>query len=216
MVEEFCRKYDVLVIIAAHPTKPPKEIGKTKLKEAGFYDIRGTGDWYDMAYYGLSVYRDLEDDYSYVRVMKCKFKNLGENGAKVCFKYNSNNGRYIPIDSEPEPDYTPSFEYDNSYWLDENTTQENFEFYENVSKSTNYESRFNEKYNSKYESCGFNSNENIQAKIEFNESNTTNKIQNYDELADGYEQEFPNDNLCMVNRTSNNFDSSVECDTLPF
>jgi twinkle protein len=94
-IETFCRKYDVLVFIVAHPTKMYK--GQDgKMEEPNMYNIKGGGEWYDASYHGLLVHRDYEKKNTKVKVLKVKFQNLGENGAECFFTWEPKSGSFIP------------------------------------------------------------------------------------------------------------------------
>jgi len=94
-IEIFAKKYDVLVMIVAHPTKMYKD-SSGKIEEPTMYNIKGGGEWYDASYHGLLVHRNYEDKTVKVKVLKCKFQNLGENGAECHFKWEPNSGCFIP------------------------------------------------------------------------------------------------------------------------
>ena len=106
-IEMFAKKYDVLVIILAHPTKMYK--GQDgKIEEPTMYNIKGGGEWYDASYHGLLVHRDYEAKTTKVKVLKVKFQNLGENGAESHFTWEPRSGCFVPleqikIDNEPMP-----------------------------------------------------------------------------------------------------------------
>jgi twinkle protein len=94
-IETFCRKYDVLTFIVAHPTKMYK--GQDgKIEEPTMYNIKGGGEWYDASYHGLLVHRDYEAKTTKVKVLKVKFQNLGENGAESHFTWEPRSGSFIP------------------------------------------------------------------------------------------------------------------------
>ncbi len=93
-IESFCKKYDVLTFIVAHPTKMPRENGK--MVEPNMYNIKGGGEWYDASYHGLLVHRDYEAKNTKVKVLKVKFQNLGENGAEAFFTWEPKSGSFIP------------------------------------------------------------------------------------------------------------------------
>ena len=94
-IETFCRKYDVLVFIVAHPTKMYK--GQDgKIEEPTMYNIKGGGEWYDASYHGLLVHRDYENKTTKVKVLKVKFQNLGENGGESFFTWEPRSGSFIP------------------------------------------------------------------------------------------------------------------------
>ena len=94
-IETFAKKYDVLVMIVAHPTKMYKN-QNGKIEEPTMYNIKGGGEWYDASYHGLLVHRDYELKTTKVKVLKVKFQNLGENGAEAHFKWEPRSGCFIP------------------------------------------------------------------------------------------------------------------------
>jgi len=96
-VEAFAKKYDVLVIIVAHPTKMYKKDDGT-IDEPTMYSIKGGGEWYDASYHGLLVHRDYNNKTVKVKVLKVKFQNLGENQAEAHFKWDHTSGDYIPFE----------------------------------------------------------------------------------------------------------------------
>jgi len=94
-IETFCRKYDVLTFIVAHPTKMYKG-NDGKIEEPTMYNIKGGGEWYDASYHGLLVHRDYEAKTTKVKVLKVKFQNLGENGAEAHFTWEPKSGSFVP------------------------------------------------------------------------------------------------------------------------
>jgi twinkle protein len=94
-IETFCRKYDVLTFIVAHPTKMYKG-NDGKIEEPTMYNIKGGGEWYDASYHGLLVHRDYEAKTTKVKVLKVKFQNLGENGAESHFTWEPRSGSFVP------------------------------------------------------------------------------------------------------------------------
>ena len=94
-IETFAKKYDVLVFIVAHPTKMYKT-QDGKIEEPTMYNIKGGGEWYDASYHGLLVHRNYENKTTKVKVLKCKFQNLGENGAEAHFTWEPKSGCFVP------------------------------------------------------------------------------------------------------------------------
>ncbi len=94
-IEMFCKKYDVLVFIVAHPTKMYRD-KDGKIEEPTMYNIKGGGEWYDASYHGILVHRDYEAKTVKAKVLKVKFQNLGENGAEAHFKWEHKSGCFIP------------------------------------------------------------------------------------------------------------------------
>ena len=106
-IEVFAKKYDVLVMVVAHPTKMYKG-SDGKIDEPTMYNIKGGGEWYDASYHGLLVHRDYDAKTVKVKVLKVKFQNLGENGAEAHFNWEPKSGSYIPLasgmaENEPMP-----------------------------------------------------------------------------------------------------------------
>jgi twinkle protein len=106
-IESFCKKYDVLVIIVAHPTKMYKN-SDGQIEEPTMYNIKGGGEWYDASYHGILVHRNYEEKTVKAKILKVKFQNLGENGAEAHFKWEPKSGCFIPhepveISNEPMP-----------------------------------------------------------------------------------------------------------------
>ena len=100
-IETFAKKYDVLVIVVAHPTKMYKD-KDGKMEEPNMYNIKGGGEWYDASYHGILVHRDYEAKTVKAKVLKVKFQNLGENGAESHFTWEPKSGTYIPLISDKE------------------------------------------------------------------------------------------------------------------
>ena len=98
-IEIFAKKYDVLVVIVAHPTKMYKD-ANGKIEEPTMYNIKGGGEWYDASYHGLLVHRNYEEKTVKVKVLKVKFQNLGQNGEEANFKWNHQSGLYEPHEVE--------------------------------------------------------------------------------------------------------------------
>jgi len=94
-IETFAKKYDVLVMIVAHPTKMYKN-SEGQIEEPTMYNIKGGGEWYDASDHGLLVHRDYEAKTTKVKVLKVKFQNLGENGAEAFFTWEPRSGCFVP------------------------------------------------------------------------------------------------------------------------
>ena len=98
-IDIFCKKYDALVIVVAHPTKMYTNQKTGLIDEPTMYNIKGGGEWYDASYHGILVHRDYENKTVKAKVLKVKFQNLGENGAEAHFRWERASGLYIPIDN---------------------------------------------------------------------------------------------------------------------
>lgn len=96
MMTSFAQRYDVLVILMAHPTKINAQ--NTADGIPTLYNISGSAHFYNKADFGIVVHRDKAAGYTLVRVSKVKFRHLGEGG-DAYFKYDVRNGRYAPLPS---------------------------------------------------------------------------------------------------------------------
>ena len=95
-IETFCKKYDTLVFIIAHPTKMYRD-KEGNIEEPTMYNIKGGGEWYDASYHGILVHRDYEKKTVKAKILKVKFQNLGENGAEAHFRWEPKSGSFIPL-----------------------------------------------------------------------------------------------------------------------
>lgn len=99
----FAQQNDVLVILMAHPTKLPRNAdGSTEAPT--LYNISGSANFYNKTDFGLVVHRNRSEGTVDVIVQKVKFRHLGQCGTAT-FKYNLNNGRYVPITASQEDDW---------------------------------------------------------------------------------------------------------------
>lgn len=87
----FCKKFDVLGIIVAHPKKPDGE------KMPNMYSISGSADWYNMTDYGIVVHRERDSqtgklsNFPSIKIEKVKNHYLGQPGGGVIeLPYNIN------------------------------------------------------------------------------------------------------------------------------
>jgi len=128
MIDDFCTKYDVLVILVVHPIKILPKNG-TK-EEITAYHIKGGGEFYDMTPHILLVDRNYDINCVSVKVLKVKFHHLGENKAKRYFKWNPNNGRFSQFDHEvsesPEFDMPTLFHDNSNLFLNESVHEPEF------------------------------------------------------------------------------------------
>jgi twinkle protein len=103
----FCQQHNVCIFLIAHPVKQ-------RLKEDGtfevptLYSIKGTGDFYDQAHNGVTIYRDIDDNVEW-HTQKIKMKHQGKKGTTY-FRFCFSNGRYYRMGSEP--DYNPMINLD--------------------------------------------------------------------------------------------------------
>ena len=111
----FAQRNDILIILMAHPTKLPKNKDGV-IEVPTLYDISGSANFFNKADFGIVVHRDRINNTTEVHVQKVKFKHLGECGTAI-FKYNLNNGRYVPYYGNNE------VEWDNTNHLLEMETK---------------------------------------------------------------------------------------------
>ena len=102
----FAQMNDVLIILMAHPTKMQKN-KEGELEIPTLYDISGSANFYNKADFGIVVHRNRLENTVEVYVKKVKFRHLGECGTAL-FKYNLNNGRYVPYTNNIEPNWDNS------------------------------------------------------------------------------------------------------------
>jgi twinkle protein len=108
-LSRFAKKNDVLVHLVAHPTKLVKEGGK--YPPPTLYDISGSANFYNKADYGITIYREFDQNRTRFIPTKVRFNNLGQpNKEGVELQYNFDNGRY----QAPVMDIS---NFDRSNWL---------------------------------------------------------------------------------------------------
>ena len=118
----FAQRNDILIILMAHPTKQPRSKDGT-IDAPTLYDISGSANFFNKADFGIVVHRNRTENTVEVHVQKVKFRHLGEVGTAL-FKYNLNNGRYVPYTAGSEP------EWDNENHLRQQRLQREQDAYE--------------------------------------------------------------------------------------
>jgi len=109
-LEKFARQYNILIHLVAHPTKLEALGGRTRIyAPPTLYDISGSANFYNKADYGITIYRNFEENTTQFIVTKVRMKNYGET-ANIELKYNYNNGRYERMEGDV-------YSWDNSNWL---------------------------------------------------------------------------------------------------
>lgn len=117
LLRSFARRKQVLVILAAHPTKLKPDPVTHRFPVPTMYDISGSAAFFNKADFGIAVERDRERGVTRIHVQKVKFRHLGQCG-KASFKYNMFNGRFIPFEEPLTQDLRePEVKWDNSNWL---------------------------------------------------------------------------------------------------
>ena len=116
-LRSFARRRQVLVILAAHPTKMKKDPMSGKFPVPTMYDISGSAAFFNKADFGIAIERDRARDVTRVHVQKVKFRHLGQPGV-ASFQYNTCCGRFVPMQESKSPDIPDEDpKWDNSNWL---------------------------------------------------------------------------------------------------
>ena len=116
-LRSFARRRQVLVVLAAHPTKMKRDPLTKQFPVPTMYDISGSAAFFNKADFGIAIERDRTKEVMRVHVQKVKFRHLGYPGV-ASFKYNTHNGRFISIEEGKTPDIPDIIpDYDNSNWL---------------------------------------------------------------------------------------------------
>ena len=116
-LRSFARRRQVLVVLAAHPTKMKRDPLTKQFPVPTMYDISGSAAFFNKADFGIAIERDRTQGVTRIHVQKVKFRHLGYPGV-ASFKYNTHNGRFISIEEGKTPDIPDVIpDYDNSNWL---------------------------------------------------------------------------------------------------
>ena len=116
-LRSFARRRQVLVVLAAHPTKMKRDPLTKQFPVPTMYDISGSAAFFNKADFGIAIERDRTQGVTRIHVQKVKFRHLGYPGV-ASFKYNTHNGRFISIEEGKTPDIPDIVpDYDNSNWL---------------------------------------------------------------------------------------------------
>ena len=116
-LRSFARRRQVLVILAAHPTKMKKDPTSGKFPVPTMYDISGSAAFFNKADFGIAIERDRTRGITRVHVQKVKFRHLGQPGV-ASFQYNTCCGRFVSMQESKSPDIPDEDpKWDNSNWL---------------------------------------------------------------------------------------------------
>ena len=116
-LRSFARRRQVLVILAAHPTKMKKDPLAKKFPVPTMYDISGSAAFFNKADFGIAIERDRTQGVTRVHVQKVKFRHLGQPGV-ASFEYNTHNGRFVNFEEGKTADLPrKQVVWDNSNWL---------------------------------------------------------------------------------------------------
>ncbi|MBE6273573.1 MAG: toprim domain-containing protein [Bacteroides sp.] len=116
-LRSFARRRQVLVILAAHPTKMKKDPATGLYPVPTMYDISGSASFFNKADFGLAIERNRTQGVTRIHVQKVKFRHLGQPGV-ASFYYNTHNGRFVNFIAPKSLDLpNPKVPFDNSCWL---------------------------------------------------------------------------------------------------
>ena len=116
-LRSFARRRQVLVILAAHPTKMKKDPVSGKFPVPTMYDISGSAAFFNKADFGIAIERDRTQNVTRIHVQKVKFRHLGQPGI-ASFEYNTHNGRFVNFEEGKTADLPrKQVVWDNGNWL---------------------------------------------------------------------------------------------------
>ena len=116
-LRSFARRRQVLVILAAHPTKMKCDPLTKQFPVPTMYDISGSAAFFNKADFGIAIERDRTRGVTRVHVQKVKFRHLGQPGV-ASFQYNTCCGRFVSMQESKTPDIPDEDpKWDNSNWL---------------------------------------------------------------------------------------------------
>ncbi len=90
-LKRFASKYDVHVMVVAHPTKLSEKADGT-LPIPNMYNVEDSRHWYNKCDVGMVVHR--MDDTTLVRVLKSRYHDILGTTGQVKFRFDPNTGRY--------------------------------------------------------------------------------------------------------------------------
>ena len=116
-LRSFAHRRQVLVVLAAHPTKMKKDPISGKYPVPTMYDVSGSAAFFNKADFGIAIERNRTQGVTRVHVQKVKFRHLGQPGV-ASFRYNLFNGRFVNFKEGGTPDIPDGpVDWDNSNWL---------------------------------------------------------------------------------------------------
>jgi twinkle protein len=98
-LKRFASKYDVHIMVVAHPTKLSEKSDGT-LPIPNMYNIEDSRHWYNKCDVGMVIHRI--GDNTIARVLKSRYHEILGTTGQVKFRFNPTNGRY---DEEEENNY---------------------------------------------------------------------------------------------------------------
>jgi twinkle protein len=98
-LKRFGRRYEVSVIVLAHPTKDVFERGK--LRTPTLYDIDGSAHWFNKPDHGIVIERHAVANEATVHIPKVRFEQTGYRGA-IKMSFDPGSQRYLQVDTQAE------------------------------------------------------------------------------------------------------------------
>lgn len=92
-LKRFAKKFQVHLIVIAHPTKSLKD-GDGKYKMPTLYDISDSANWYNKCDLGMIVHRETEDD-TIIKVQKSRYHEIIGRPGEVCVHYSKEERRFV-------------------------------------------------------------------------------------------------------------------------
>ena len=101
-LDAFVKETNSHLFLVAHPNKTEHAEGsESSFRMPNAYNIKGGGEHFDMSYNVIGVNRIYEQKIVQIKTLKVKFKHLGEAQKSVFYSYNTINGRYEKLESQP-------------------------------------------------------------------------------------------------------------------
>lgn len=98
VIKSFAKRYEVAVIVVAHPTKDISRDGKTRTP--GLYDVQDSSHWANKADHGVIVERpDPNLDQAKIWVVKSRFDEAGERGS-VILQFDRETWRFLSVEEQ--------------------------------------------------------------------------------------------------------------------
>jgi len=128
-LDAFVKETNSHLYLVAHPNKTTQaENSDSSYNMPSAYDIKGGGEHFDMSYNIIGVNRIYEQNIVHIKTLKVKFKHLGTQQKSVFYGYNTINGRYEDLETQPPViDFETVInvkELDYSNWLKNELTKE--------------------------------------------------------------------------------------------
>ena len=105
-IDQWAKKHDCFVMLAAHPHKINK-LENGEWPDMNYYNIAGGADIANMAYHILAMNRSFQENTTSIKVLKCKYNFLGKNGEEALFRYDVKSTNFEQIKQSYITDTVP-------------------------------------------------------------------------------------------------------------